>query len=149
MDEDWMDDFLNERDARRGDSQHQAQLHNLALERTADMFRRLHDRIKGDIDKYTARTGHRVTFSSKGTYCEVQTHEFPSIFLRLDLIHGGIQVRTSIRESSGAQNEPAESIIEIIAKGQDQIYFRLAGENLARESQVSARLLKPLLALLA
>lgn len=148
MEADWTDDYLKYLKYRRNRSD-QAQTDAFALEHAQGMLQNLYQRIKSDLARFVGETGHRIDVTPKGDHAsQIQSHEFPNVFMHFELGHGTIRVNKSVKMDSTASQQSEKFSIGIVRKGQGKIYFRLNGEDFARESVLSGVLLKPMFDLL-
>ena len=146
MARDWMADLLTQTEARRANARLQAHMHQVATEKTGEMLAKLRERMKSDIERYAAGTGHSLTFTAQEEQSfEVRGDEFPAVFIRLEAGSAAIKVRTSVKKSATANERFSDLTIEIIAKAQDNLYYRIKGDDFRDVGDVSETLLSPLL----
>lgn len=144
MAKDWVEQLLKHKSQRYDDRERQAKLETIAVEGTPEMFRRLALRVRQDCERFAAAMGKRIGLNTQAREMEVQSHDFPSFWLKIEATNYGINAYRSIQTSSShLPGEPLELKILIIARAVDQLFYRLDGQDYADESEVSEILLKP------
>jgi hypothetical protein len=147
----WVDELLGELDAKKQQQDYDSDLARAAIVATPEMFRRLRDQVGKDCYRYNERRHGNLEFIPQEYGFIVRHSPFPSFELTASAQHGSsgtIPYTGHRKNSSSAHEEKIEGNITVIAKGQDQFYYRLDGTDYASERAVSRELLRNLLAAL-
>jgi len=152
---DWMDDFLTNKNRREKQHDDDMALLGLAKSATPLMFNRLGQRLIEDTKRFTTATrkqldvGFRPLFPNGPEFVCGRDNRLPHVLLRLEkdfdnnpIIHGTLSTK-----SFDSQEEMKQFDIHIIARGQDQIFYRLNGRECS-EGEISKNVLGPLLELI-
>jgi hypothetical protein len=146
----WMDRFLADRKEKNEQRKIHGQMLGLAISSTPVMVARLAERLTEDIHRYSAETGKQINAHPNPTGIQLSRDSYPTVYLELKqdtdrqpLIH----CTQRIRKSTSATHEDAMFDIQIIAEGQDKLYYRLNGVD-RDQTGTSEAILLPLLSML-
>lgn len=112
-----------------------------AIDRTPEMFRRLCVALR---QYAVAHPAEGLRPKDEGASFQIIRQTFPTFFLNIQMLRGGIKYDATQRKSSSAHDDREEGTIVIICTGQDEFYYRLHGEDMASEAQLAERLLSRL-----
>jgi hypothetical protein len=144
----WMDRFLGKQEHRRGQREADTMLLAVAISATPEMTTDLIKQLEEDLKQYTLATGNQIRFERTPTGAViVRDGTFPAFSLHIDRDQRGqpvVHCKRIITQSSNSGSVPVSFDIQIIAKGQDDFWYRFQGEDQAREA-MSESLLTPLL----
>jgi len=148
---DWLDEFFEEQDRAREKEQRQSQLDDLGRMASLSLFRQLWARVESDVNRFKEKTHDEGIATSyvQGNGFTIQRPQFPTFQLNVKLETAGVMsYQTSIQVSRSLSRKLDEGQILTIAKAQDEIYYRVGGQDYADASDVSKLLLMPLFAIL-
>jgi len=154
MNDGWMEKLLADRENKRRDSERSSQLSSMATNATPDMLSRLSAQVAADTKKYAESTGDasiscETIPAAYADGFQVDRRALPTFSLNVGIDTSGIRYRETRRTSSSSpQAVSREGTILIMARGQDELYYRIEGKDYGCESEVSEYFLRPLLSLL-
>jgi hypothetical protein len=146
MAKDWMKDFITEKKAQRDTELRKAELERLAAPMAPQLYRRLCSQLESDVSEYNG-SGHSLlecALFPSGSF-EVKHPRYPAFWLQLSLEGATITYMVRQKLSDSATEVADEGTIPIGTNGQDDYFYRVNGENILDASEVSERLLRPLL----
>jgi hypothetical protein len=111
------------------------------------MWRKLCDQVKSDVEKYSRATNTPIAIDlSHPEVLDINYEQYPHFRLRIGSRPPAITVwQDTKKNTDSTKKPPKESEILVVAKSQDELLYRVNGEDKIDEADVSEFLLKPLL----
>jgi hypothetical protein len=151
MPKNWLEGFLRQQAKQRDDDERQRELDKLGEKATTSMFRKLKDQIENDVKRFNEARPERtiVLTVANDLRFRLSRPTFPVIGLEVwTETLGSIDYMSRVHAASSLKASENAGHILTIAKSNDEIYYRMDGEDLTDESEVSEKLLTPLLSAL-
>jgi hypothetical protein len=143
---DWIDKLLSNRNTKKEDQQREGDLARVAVSYAPEMFRKLCARIQSDVFRFATATNQKIiTKMADVSTLDVLSSDYPVFTMRLTFEQTRVSVERTIRQNPSSDDTSDSAVIYFVAKSHDQVYYRVGGEDIASESVISERLLRPLL----
>jgi hypothetical protein len=148
----WMDDFIDKRTKKQGESARKASRTAAALASVPKMLRELTEELKKDCLQFSTATGIPILTVPIPNGLRIEHGKYPYFCLIIENEQAVpfIQCTQTVKKTSSDAGQPKISEIQIICDGQDELYYQLkGGEPVPHVSVISSSLLAPLLDLLS
>jgi hypothetical protein len=146
----WMEQFLDQQDARREEARRQSQLQAMASTTGPAMFRDLCQTVGAALQIYAQRRSeHNLKFEPRADSFRVMKSTGLPMFSLHALLRpqGIIDVTVGVKKSTSDDLSNTGEVVQIVARSKDRYLFQAKGADYSTE-EMAQYLLLPLLSLL-